>query len=258
MYLYITMKKALTLLSISLVLVTATAAQEELVEDGAFGLFSFNVSYGLQMPLGDLADRFGRMFEIGSDLDYINSQSYIIGLAGRFSFGDRVNEDPIQFLRNQEGFIASPGGVNVPVFLRSRAFYLGGHVGKLFQLSSTHKLSNVRATIGAGLLQHRIRLLDESQSLPIVEGDYGKGLDRLSNGLAFRSQLGYQRIDREGFLHFYIGLELAVGFTQSRRDFDFQLGARDETSRTDILLGVRAAWTLPLGYTSDQARVYFY
>jgi len=206
-----------------------------------------------------MADRFGRNFQLGADLDYTTpTQSYIVGITGRFLFGDKVREDPIAFLRSSEGLVASPAGVNVPVFLRMRGGYYGAHVGKLFSLSGGDKRSSIRATIGLGLLQHKIRLLDDSQSLELAEGQYLKSIDRLSNGLAIRHQLGYQKIDPDGFLHFYIALELTLASTASRRDYDLQLMQRDERKRTDMIIGLRAAWSLPLYYTTDVKRTYYY
>lgn len=224
-----------------------------------FGVIGLNVSYGYQTPLGDMADRFGGNFEIGADLDYITAKNGIIlGLAGRFMFGDNVNEDPIAFLRNPDGSVTLPGQVTTPIFLRMRGLYFGAHAGKLIQLSERHKLNNIRATLGLGILQHRIRLLDETTSSPFIQSPYSTGVDRLTNGLAVRQQLGFQRIDRDGFFHFYIGVEAVQGFTQSRRSFDLQLGAPDVDSRLDVLIGARVAIMLSLGYTSDTSRVYYY
>ncbi len=224
-----------------------------------FGLISLNVSYGYQIPLADLGNRFGSHFEIGSDLDYITAKSNLIfGLAGRFMFGDDVKEDPIAFLRNSDGSVTLPDQVTTPIFLRMRATYLGAHVGKLIPLSERHKLHNVRATLGMGLLQHRIRLLDETNTSPYRQEPYISGVDRLTNGLALRQQLGYQRIDRDGFLHFYVGVEATQGFTSSRRDIDLQLGVKDTKQRLDMLIGARIAIMLSLSYTSDTSRVYYY
>ncbi len=244
----------LLLISLSQIL-----AQEEPEENNKFGVLHFHAGYGIDWSALDMADRFGRNFQLGADLDYTTpASSVIIGLTGRFLFGDQVREDPVAFLRSAEGLVASPAGVNVPLFLRMRGGYYGAHVGKLFSLSGGDKRNSIRATLGLGLLQHKIRLLDDSQSLELAEQPYIKAIDRLSNGLALRHQLGYQKIDPEGFLHFYIALEVTLASTASRRDYDLQLMQRDDRKRTDMLIGIRAAWSLPLYYTSDVERTYYY
>ena len=224
---------------------TLFGQKDENIPQNVFGVIGINSGYGIQFPLVDLADRFGTSFTIGADIDYYSpSKSYIIGIAGRYIFGSTVNEDPIAFLRDDNGQVTSPGGGATPLFLRERGSYFGIHIGKLLQLSEEHKKDNIRFVFGAGLLQHKIKFIDESQTLNITLDPFVKGIDRLTNGLAFHQQIAYQRIDSDGYASFTLGFEIIEGITRLRRNIDLQ-GLTETANRLDILLGIKATWTLP-------------
>ena len=42
--------------------------------------FTINMSYGPQLAMGDLSDRFGTHFNLGLDLEWVTKQAIIFGL----------------------------------------------------------------------------------------------------------------------------------------------------------------------------------
>jgi len=208
-----------------------------------------NVNYGFQIPSADLATRFGNNFSIGGGIDYLSERdNWIIGLAGSNIFGRNVKEDVLASLRDKDGFIIgnsdAGAGSYALVVLRERGFYLGGHIGKLFSLSKKNPRSGIRATIGLGLLQHKIRIQDESGTAKAIANEYIKGYDQLSNGLALKQFIGYQHLNINRGFNFFAGLEFTEGFTQSRRSFNFVTQSIDTTKRLDVLIGFRIGWTI--------------
>lgn len=216
------------------------------------------MSYAYQRPGGDLADRFGPNFSAGLSASYIGKESaFLFGLDGYFLFGDQVRTDVLAPLRTPEGFIIANDKRIANVLLRQRGFYLGAHVGRIFGLLADNARSGLRVTLGAGLLQHRIRIQDEPfRPVAALAGDYKKGYDRLTNGLALRQFIGYQHLAPDRRLNFFAGFEFLQGLTRNRRDFNFDTRTRDDRRRLDLLWGVRVGVTLPL-YFSGEREIFY-
>ncbi len=218
-----------------------------------------NLSYGLQMPGGDIKPRFGNNSNLGLGLEYITDETnWIFGFEGYFIFGSNVKQDVLSTLRTPEGFIIGNDRNYADIQLRERGIYTGALVGKIIPFSETRKRSGLRITLGAGLLQHKIRIQDDpNRSVPQLLGDYKKGYDRLTNGLAFNEFIGYQRLSENKRLNFYIGIEMTQGFTQNRRDFNFDTQARDDAKRLDLFFGIRAGWVLPFYFGQSADEIYY-
>lgn len=205
-----------------------------------------SISYAYQLPGGDLADRFGSNFDIGLAATWLTAKSDILlGLEGGILFGNSVKEDVVASLRSPAGFIIGTDKSVASVALRERGFYTGALLGKIFSGASSKSRSGIRATLGAGLLQHKVRIQDDSQRVPQLAEPYVRGYDRLTNGLALRQFIGYQFLSSDRQLNFFGGFEFTQAFTQNRRTVNFDTRSGDDTKRLDLLFGIRLAWILP-------------
>lgn len=220
----------------------------------------FHLSFSGHVPGADLAERFGTAPAFGLGMDFISDESnWLVGLNFNYFFGSRVNEDVIAALRTPEGAIIGNTRSYADVQLRMRGYYVGGHLGKHFSLGLANPRSGIRLTLGAGLLQHKVRIQDDPQSVvPQLTGDYKKGYDRLSNGLAFNQFIGYQILSRDRRANFFAGFEFTQAMTMSRRDFDFDTRAKDETERLDLLYSFKAGWVLPIYFGKRAAEQIYY
>jgi len=219
-------------------------AQEfKLDKDSPFLGLQFN--YGFQASQGDLKTRFGNHLALGSGLDYIlPSKKLIFGLQYHFHYGSVVKEDVLADLRNSQGFIfGSLGGV-ADVQLRQRGFYTGLSAG-YYQRFKDNGMA-FSANLGAGLLQHKIRVQDNSGAADYISGVYLKGYDRLSNGLALYQSIRFQQLTPARRFNYYVALEMIEGFTQSRRDFDYASGTVMNENRLDVIIGLRFCYYLPV------------
>ncbi len=208
-------------------------------------------NYGVHMPAGDLANRFGSNFSIGGGADILTEKgNWILGVKGNNLFGKNVKEDVLASLRDRDGFIIGnneAGSGNYALIVqRQRGLYLGGHIGKLIALSKKNTRSGIRLTLGAGLLQHKVRIQDESGVANQIAGAYIKGYDQLSNGLALEQFIGYQHIGLSRGFNFYAGFEFTQAFTNNRRNFNFATRTKDTIKRFDALLGFRLGWLIPI------------
>ncbi|MEY3050951.1 MAG: hypothetical protein RLY31_736 [Bacteroidota bacterium] len=213
----------------------------------------FQTAYGGHRSAGDLSARFGDKFSVGGGIEWMGARNFLVGTQAVLYFGDQVRTDVIANLRDIDGFIHGEGGGISDIGLRERGTYLGGHVGKLIRLSPGNHRSGLRVTVGAGFLRHKIRIQDDPQVfVPGLSGDYKKGYDRLTNGLALTQFVGYQYMSRNRMVNLLLGLEFTQGFTENRRTINFDTRTAEPGRRLDLLHGLRIAWTLPL-YIGDNA-----
>ena len=222
-----------------------------------YNVITLNATYGVHLPGGDLSNRFGNNFSIGGGLDFMGEQkNWIFGIKGNNLFGNTVKEDVLASLRDSDGFILGSVGAGqatyAEVFLRERGFYAGGHIGRLFALSNKNKRAGIRVTLGAGLLQHKVRIQDETGTADQLKGELIKGYDQLSNGLAFEQFIGYQQLNRKTGVNFFAGFELTEAFTKNRRSINFATQRRDTASRFDVLIGFRVGWSFSF-YVGERA-----
>jgi hypothetical protein len=249
------MNRSILLLALLYTLAPRLEAQVNEAENTGPALL-FDFSYAFHLPGGDLSDRFGNNFSPGLGIAYITDQkNWIFSLQSSFQFGSEVKTDVLAGLRTAEGYIIANDRSVADIQLRERGFYLGLGIGKLIGLSAGNYRSGLRLDIGAGLLQHQIRIQEDPvRTVAPLTGDYRKGYDRLSNGPALRQFIGYQILGKDKRANFFAGIELIQGFTQSRRDYDFQLQRPEDSKRLDLLYGFRLGLTLPfyIGQSSDE------
>ncbi|WP_367390521.1 hypothetical protein [Lewinella sp. LCG006] len=248
--------KMTSLLVLMMLLHTAIHAQSwEGSNSGKAILLNFG--YAPQIPLGDLDDRFGLNFAPEVSADFITDNNWLIGLQGLYIFGSNVEEDVLAGLRTESGDIIGNDREPADILLRERGWYLGVRAGRLIGLFEDNPRSGIRLNLGVGLLQHRIRVQqDPFRSVPQIEGEYLKGYDRLTNGLALHQFVGYQVIGRNTGINITAGFEFYEGFTQNRRSFDFDTRMTDTSDRLDILAGFRFSFTLPF-YLGNAEDVYY-
>lgn len=238
----------LLLFSLLLVFSSALAAQNNDYRINKGSAFLFQLGYAAHQPGGDMSLRYGRHFSLNGGVDYISTESnWIFGFGYNYYFGNEVRENVLANIVTDQGFIIGNDRDYADIQLRMRGFYAGLRAGKLFSIGLPNPRSGIRVTVGAGLLQHRIRVQDDPvRQVPQLSDEYKKGYDRLSNGLALSQFIGYQVLSRNRRVNFYAGLELTQAFTQNRRDFNFDTMTKDETARVDLLTGLRLAWIVPL------------
>jgi len=219
--------------------------------------FNFVFSYGVDLPGGDLADRFGLDYNPGIDLDYEINNSWFFGVHGHFLLGSFVKEDVISNIRASDGLLIGQQKNKSVLTLKQRGFNIGIHAGKFIPLSSGKNKHGIRVRVGTGILSHHIIFNDESATLNQLLGAYGNGFDRLTRGIALEEFIGYQYIDQTGKINMFAGFSFVQGFTKNLRPVNFDTGLKDDGNRIDLLNGFRAGFTINL-YDGGEGREIFY
>ena len=246
--------KYILLFIISFIFIQDTFSQKE-EEKKSPKYLLFNFQYGLQLPGGDMGDRFGQNNLVGLGLEFLSRSNFIFGLNSDILFGSKVEEDVLASLRNSDGSIIGNNRALSAIVLRERGLNVNVLFGKLWNINKKQPKSGIRTTIGGGILQHKIRIQQDPQSLvPQAEGEYAKGYDRLSNGFALTEFIGYQMVSNNRRLNFILGFEFVQGFTMNRRSINFDTMMKNEEKRFDTLFGLKVGWTLPfqLGVAKDE------
>lgn len=234
--------------SIVFMLLGLTGWSQLQVRDSALFDPHISLSYAYQIPSGDLEYRFGDNHNIALGFHIKSKTNWYYGFQGTYLTGNKVKpeKDFLNNLKVEGGFILDNDGQKAKVSLQQRGFTITADGGYLFPVLGPNRNSGILVFGGVGLLQHKIRIEHQDSEITQLEGEYLKGYDRLTNGLVLHQFAGYYYMSNYKLVNFYIGFEAWQGFTQSRRDFNFDTRVKDDAKRTDILYGVRAGWVLHL------------
>jgi hypothetical protein len=215
------------------------------VKDSAANVTLIGVKYGYYLPAGDMLSRFGDNSLLQLSVDYKLKNNWTLGINGSYLFGKTIKESLFDSISKENYFISSEGDF-ADVRLFERGFTISATAGRVFKLNKDHPNSGIVLSLGAGFIQHKIRIEVIGNNLPQLDKTYKKGYDRLSNGLLLSQNLGYLYLSNNRLLNIYFGLECMEGFTQNRRSFDFDKREKDTKKRLDILYGAKVAWILPV------------
>jgi hypothetical protein len=217
------------------------------ISDSSISFAMIGGSFAYQDPGGDMATRFGNNYNVGGSVQWKTKKNWIFGIDGNFLFSEQVKEnDILRQISTSQGFVIGQDGLYADIFLYERGFMFSGKVGKIFPVIGPNPNSGLIATLGVGLLEHKIRIEDKGNKAPQLSDEYKKGYDRLTNGLSLTEFLGYINFGSRRLINFMVGIELTQAFTKNRRSFNFDTMEQDDKSRLDLLFGLRAAWLIPI------------
>jgi hypothetical protein len=216
--------------------------------------FILNFNGGVDLPAGDLAKRFGTSYRLGPALSYKTRSNWLFGAKADFIMGNLTFEDSLfvnvrdkystQNSKKYEFINGDGERINVAVF--ERGYAIGLFAGKIISFSKYQPDNGLVLTTTAGFLQHKIKIVDKSNTVSQLRHGYIKGYDRLTNGLFIEQYVGYIYFARNRLLNFSVGADVMVGFTQGRRDYLYDVMRPDNNNRVDVLVGLRGSWFIPI------------
>ncbi len=251
------MRKYLTILLAVMAFSVSAAAQ---IKDSCINIWQCEINYAYQFSLTDMKATYGRNpSTMGLGLSFKTKHNWIFGFEGSYLWGG-YDDGGVPILRNimtQSGNIINTYGEYGTVLMTQSGFYTGVKFGRVFAFNKPNPNSGIVLNIGAGILEHHIRIENRSNNTPPVLGDYKKGYDGLRNGIALRGFIGYQFLSSKKLLNFYGGVEYTFAWTKSRRNYDFNLHGKDNTQYHDSMIGIRIGWILPV-YRHAPEEYYYY
>jgi len=255
------MLKRLLVLLIPIVLAAPSSAQVNL-KDTAINMGMFYATYSYQLPGGDLAKLFGGNSSVGGGFLYKLRSNWLIGAEGNFLFGGTVkNPDSlIKMLADKDGLIIDENGYSASISYYERGYSIYGKFGKIFPVYPTlapNRNCGITVMLGGGYIQDKIRINNPDGTTPQINGDYSKGYDRLNSGIAVNASLGYLFMSNTRLFNFYVGFEFTQAWTKSRRQYDFDRMAYDNTKYSSQFYGFKACWFVPI-YARKPREFYYY
>lgn len=207
----------------------------------------FQVQGGIGVPGGDFADRFAPNGFAGGGMLYKTRKNLVLGIQGDFLFGGVREDDALDHLRTEDGFlIGIDGGLWNPI-LYLRGYRFQGTVGYVLPVLQSNPNSGLMVRGGVGFMQHKIYYdVKDRHNLPQISEEMVKGYDRLTNGLVLTEYIGYYLMSPNRLVNFHIGFEFTQGFTQSRRSLDYDTRQPNTANRLDLIYAIKAHWMLPL------------
>lgn len=215
------------------------------------------IGMGYDIPMADLADRFGNNLNFHLGIERLSKGNWILSSDFTYRFGSDVREDVLAGFRLPSGQFLAPDGQAADVFLRSRGASIRFAIGKVIGMHKKSPQSGIRLDIGAGIMSHYIRTQDENQAVDQIFGEYSKVYDRLTRGFAVTEYIGYQYLSTDGNLNFNIGFEFNQAFTSGVRSVDFTTNTPAQTGRKDFLSGFKVTWLIPF-YSDESGEDVFY
>lgn len=228
--------------------------------DTSIRVWGFSGNGGLQVPGGDLLYRYGNNGTAGASMFYKSANNFVFFLNWNYLFGTKIRENGIlDSIETADGHVIDKEGKYADIRMFERGFTLNFTVGKVFHAPAhfvPNKSSGIMLAAGVGMLQHKIKIIDNGSRTPQLRKDYLKGYDRLTSGIALNQFVGYWFMSRNQYVNFYFGAEFYEGFTMSRRSWDTDLMRADTEHRIDLLTGLKFGWVIP--FYHKEANTYHY
>jgi hypothetical protein len=252
------LKKVLLFLAILTFLFSYKLNAQVSVQDSAIGISMLYPSFAMQLPGGDLKDRFGFSSSIGPGFMYKTKSNWLICAEAGFIFGKDVKDEEriLEHISTSEGWVIDANGTYAEIHMYERGFTGMAGVGKLLPGLGPNPNSGILFMLKAGYLQHKIRIENPGKAAPQIAGDYKKGYDRLSDGPAINEFAGYMFMGNKRITSFFGGISCTQSWTRSRRIFDFHDMKKDDAVHMDLLYEVKLGWIIP--FYKKTAREYYY
>lgn len=232
---------------LSLVLICTLNVNAQKIETPARAL-TVDFSYGINQPIGILAQRFGNASSIGLGVNVFNvAHGFRYGVNGNYFFGSDVKEDVLAPYRTADGNILSDLNTYSSVLLRERGLYIGADIGKIFKFRSNGDyFHGISLSLGAGFLMHQIRVQNDNKDALQIQGSYTSGYDRLTAGVGVEESVAYNYISHDKTINFFLRLEATEGLTKNQRGYNFDTRQYDTATRLDVILAARIGWSFAL------------
>lgn len=231
---------------------------QSLVKDSSIVIPFFGIGGEVHIPGGDMVKRFGTSYGVQAMFGIKSPKNFLYSIQGGMFFGNTIKEAGLLsgLSSNTYGTIIGSDGRTPDVRLFERGYHVDLGFGKVFSFNKPNPNSGLFTNISVGFIQHKIRIEPIGNTVFGLTKTYRKGYDRLTNGILLHEFVGFISFGNKKLVNFFAGLDFMQGFTQGRRDYQYDLMRADNKSRVDLFYGFRAGWILPF-YTKPD-KFYYY
>jgi hypothetical protein len=238
-----------------------SAVDAQNIKDSTLRISMIGFRFSADIPLAELEKRYGFNMSVGSSFHYKFKNNWIVGIEGTYFFGNKIKEDVLLSLKNDQGTITNADGNIGNYRLNQRGMTFYAVVGKILPFLTKNKNSGPIVSVGLGYMQHKVHIYDIGRNLPQIQKTEGfdlrKGYDRLTGGISSSLYVGYFYLSNNRLANFTAGIEMCYAYTKGLRGYQYDLMKSDNTYRNDAKIGLRIGWMLPL-YKRLAKDIYYY
>jgi len=215
-------------------------------------------SYTHQLPIGNLAERFGDNSSLGFSYFKEKENNLFFGIEGAYLFSNNVKDSSIfDNITTSTGAIIGADGTYSNINLMERGFNAHVFIGYAHHLKNDN-LSGFYFSGGLGFLQHQIFIDTKNQNVPQLDEEYKKGYDRLTNGISTKWEASYKYYSKNGKFQMFAGVNMTVAYTKNRRPYLFdKMEYTASISSWDNLLGINAGIIIPIHRKNEEEFHYY-
>ena len=204
-----------------------------------------------------MGERFGTNASVGGHYGFKLKSNWTFDASVGFLFGNDVKEPGhMSNIYTAQGAIIGVDGRYADVRIFERGYHVSLNFGRLFCLQKPNPNSGIQVNVGAGFLQHKIKIEVIENTVAQLNDDYIQGYDRLANGWMLKEFIGYRYHGNKKLINFLVGFEFIQGFTAGRRNWNFDTQEPGDEERTDLLYGIKVGWMVPL-YGKTRSTFYY-
>lgn len=236
------------------------SAQAQKTIDSAITFPMFSGSFMVQFPGGDMAKRFGVNTNVGGSFMLKLKNNLIFDVNASYIFGSQLKGDATHIfdsIATSDGNLINENGEFAKLRTYERGYFVGLRTGYILPFLRSNLNSGPLLMIGGGILQHKIRIENDGNNTPQINGEYKKGYDKMCYGYSVTEFLGYIYFSKNQLMNFYAGFEFYQGFTKSGRSYDYTLMKKDTDKRKDLLYSFKVGWIIPI-YKRVPDKYYYY
>lgn len=233
---------------------SANGFSQEKEEKKSFPMFG--TSFGILQPGGFMAERFGLFMTAGFTFDFMLQSEWLFGLDFNYGFTNKVKENTLAAITNDDGFIVNNEGNPADVRITGRLWNLIPHVEYKTRWASVNRNTGIVLGMGAGYTEHRIKFFDYAQTVASLDNQLYRGYDRYSGGPVFRQSVGFLYIGTNRITNFRLDLNLFQFYTKNFRELNYDTGLKDENYKFNFCYSLKGTWILPLYKKSAEGIFY--
>ena len=219
---------------------------------------TFDFGYTYQLPIGNLAERFGENSAIGFSFMQEKENNIFYGIETNYLFSNNVKDTTIlDNITTSTGAIIGADGQYANINLMQRGFDAHLFIGYA-QHFNKQNLSGLYFSAGLGFLQHQIFIDTKSQNVPQLDEEYKKGYDRLTNGISSKWEATYRYYNKGGKFQMYAGVNITLAYTAIQREYLFdKMEYPPNTKSSDKLVGVKVGIIIPIQRKNEEEFHYY-
>lgn len=224
-------------------------------DPGTAVIICFN--YDAQFPFGHVSQRFGFDNLFCAQLLYKTKRNWLVGGTGGFIYGTNSKQNYVfNNIGTNSGFITQYNDLTT-IRPEEHGFNVQFTFGKIVPFAEKFPDAGLLFMGGFGMVQDKIAVSIKAAELPQLSPEYRKGYDRLCNGPVASVFIGGVYMARRKFFSGYAGFQMDVSYTMNQRPYDFYNMGKLNDKGTDIFLGAKIGWIIPV-FLQTSSKEYFY